>query len=159
MTTGSSNNARGRRGHCSALREGVTGRTLCTTLHFSHFSFAAWGAGDATHFHLIPRQKVSAKWSPHSGCYLVFLGPAMFDEVPCEMHLTCVTPPLLGLSEVTTDRAVSHTFFIPHGILQLAISPWHCFLHNSYLYRLGFILSPSHPLIGCFSLCWQKCTR
>lgn len=63
----------------------------------------------------------------------------MFDEVPCEMHLAGVTPPLLGLSEVTTDRAVSHTFFILHGILQVAICPWHCFLHNSYLYRLEFI--------------------
>lgn len=51
----------------------------------------------------------------------MFLGPAMFDEVPCEMHLARVTPPLLGLSEVTTDRAVSHTFL--H-------SPWNTAVSN-----------------------------
>lgn len=40
----------------------------------------------------------------------MFLGPAMFDKIPGEVYLTSVTPPLLGLSEVTMDISVSHTF-------------------------------------------------
>lgn len=34
--------------------EDVTGRTLYASLHSKHFSFAAWGAGDAGHLHSFP---------------------------------------------------------------------------------------------------------
>lgn len=59
---------------------------------------------------LNPHQRSVQRRNLCCGYYLVFLGPAMFDQIPCEVYLTRVTPPLLGLSEVTAEASVSHNF-------------------------------------------------
>lgn len=99
------------------------------------------------------------RWHPSHGCYLVFLGPAMFDKIPGEVYLTSVTPPLLGLSEVTMDISVSHTFL--HSSWSTAICNLFSALFSSaflssqaWIYLLPF---PS-PLHSRHSSHWQKGT-
>lgn len=91
----------------------------------SHPSLAAWGVGDARH-KLNAHKRSVQRSNLCCGHYLVFLGPAMFDQIPCEVYLTSVTPPLLGLSEVTTETSVGHNFLY---------SPWNtamCHLCQHY---------------------------
>lgn len=68
------------------------------------------GEQEMLHTSTQPPKRSVQRGNPRCGCYLVFWGPAMFDQIPCEVYLTSVTPSLLGLSEVRTDISVSHTF-------------------------------------------------